>query len=314
MTTPPSIWAITAFFNPAGYRTKRSHFERFAAGLRRQGLALLVAALDRTDGQGELALDSADQILRVRSDAILWHKERLLNLALAALPPACDKVVWLDADVLFERDDWVAATAAALDDVPIVQPFSQACWLPQGATSAAGLEFAPGLGAGHFMPGMGRVMSRKTNHEEALASYFTHGHTGFAWAARRALLETTGFFDELILGGADTAMARAMYSAAPFHDIELSPALASSLQRWREAFHDQVRGRVGHIGGRLLHLWHGELQARRYTERAQILVEHNFDPRADIALDEQGCWRWASDKPELHGAVAAYFSSRREDG
>ncbi len=42
--------------------------------------------------------------------------------------------------------------------------------------------------------------------------------------------------------------------------------------------------------------------------------EFDFDPKADIALDHNGCWEWSSDKPELHRRVKQYFASRKEDG
>ena len=47
----------------------------------------------------------ADQVVRLRSSTVLWHKERLINLGLARLPDRCDKVAWLDGDLLFEEGD-----------------------------------------------------------------------------------------------------------------------------------------------------------------------------------------------------------------
>ena len=54
---------------------------------------------------------------------MLWQKERLLNLALAALPDRCDAVAWLDCDVVFEDDDWPARAVEALQRFPLIQPF-----------------------------------------------------------------------------------------------------------------------------------------------------------------------------------------------
>jgi hypothetical protein len=39
-----------------------------------------------------------------------------------------------------------------------------------------------------------------------------------------------------------------------------------------------------------------------------------LDPFTDIALDPHGCWRWNSDKRELHTFVRRYFESRNEVG
>lgn len=68
------------------------------------------------------------------------------------------------------------------------------------------------------------------------------------------------------------------------------------------------------LGGTLLHLWPGDLADRGYDVRYQGLRVYDFDPFSDVALDENGCWRWNSDKPELHQYVREYFERRREDG
>ena len=39
----------------------------------------------------------------------MWQKERLLNLAVAALPPGCTKVAGLDSDLVFRPRDWPGA-------------------------------------------------------------------------------------------------------------------------------------------------------------------------------------------------------------
>jgi len=74
-----------------------------------------------------------------------------------------------------------------------------------------------------------------------------------------------------------------------------------------------VKGRVGFVEGDLVHLWHGEVEHRRYHERWSEFGRFQFDPFRDIALDPNGVWRWNSDKREMHEYVRAYFASRMED-
>ena len=83
---------------------------------------------------------------------------------------------------------------------------------------------------------------------------------------------------------------------------------------WAHGFYEETQGKVGHIPGRMFHLWHGDFKDRQYTRRYDILTEHSFDPVKDITLDNQGLWKWTSDKPRLHKAVRDYFRSRYEDG
>ena len=64
----------------------------------------------------------------------------------------------------------------------------------------------------------------------------------------------------------------------------------------------------------MFHLWHGSLRNRAYKNRHEGLRQFDFDPSRDIALDDNGTWRWASDKPEMHAFVRDYLMSRREDG
>lgn len=35
------LWAVTTYYNPAGFRTKRANYERFAARLRAAGIPLI---------------------------------------------------------------------------------------------------------------------------------------------------------------------------------------------------------------------------------------------------------------------------------
>ncbi len=57
------------------------------------------------------------------------------------------------------------------------------------------------------------------------------------------------------------------------------------------------------------------MRNRRYGGgRYEGLRRFRFDPYEDIAIDEDGCWRWASDKPQMHQYIKEYFPSRREDG
>ena len=130
VSLPGTLWGLIAYFNPVGYASKLPNLRRFADRVRGQGLRVMVIELALDDQPFEVGDNLADRVLRVRTDAVLWQRERLLNLGLAALPDECDKVAWLDADILFENDDWVAQTSAGLEEFAIVQPFDTACWLP----------------------------------------------------------------------------------------------------------------------------------------------------------------------------------------
>jgi hypothetical protein len=301
------LWGITACFNPAGYRNKYDHLRRFASNVRRQGLKLVIVELCLRGAASVLQDDAADLVIRLRSDTILWHKERLLNIALSALPDCCDKVAWLDADLLFENAGWVRDTARLLDRYSIVQPFQFACWLPQNMAeiptgdSTNGTEIEVQAASAYAW-----LSSKDWNA--------VPGHPGFAWAARRSLLSKHGFYDRFILGGGDWVMSWAMFHSANLWQALLPSALENHLRTWSADFHADVQGSVYFTPGRLFHLWHGDKKNRRYLLRSVILREANFDPTTDITLDDAQCWRWSSDKPELHRKVEEYFRFRKEEG
>jgi hypothetical protein len=312
------IWAIAAFFNPAGYKGRKICFKTFRDSSKRQGLRLLVVELAFDDRAFEIEADDCERLVQIRSspDQILWQKERLLNVALAHLPDECDQIIWIDTDLIFENSRWVDETSRALEEHVVVQPFSSIALLPQGITSIEqaaiqGLDFAGGVLEGQKLSGFAFGFS--TNAWKELGEYTRHGHPGYAWAARRELFEATGFYDRMILGGADyfMAMAFAGHWAERFALLEASQS--DAMKQWFSQMGQKVARKIGYVEGTAYHLWHGDQVNRRYTERCEILKQHAFDPNLDIRIGRDGIWEWATFKPRLHREVRRYFWTRQED-
>jgi hypothetical protein len=306
------VWGITTCFNPAGYKNKIDHVRKFATGARRQGLKLLIVEAQFRNKDFVVPDDLADIVVHVQAQDILWLKERLINLGVRNLPARCDKVVWLDADVLFEDPVWVEKTAALLNRFIVVQPFSRAFLLEPG------FDFPLPYSSGDPKPRGVQGMAGGTAFEEAYSarSNQVRGHPGFAWAIRREALQKTDLYDRFICGGADSVVASAMYGVLPqdLLDNICAPRQRGHVLDWMQSFYAQVRGSVGWVEGNLFHLWHGSFKNRNYLMRHQEVLAADYDPLEDIALDDGGCWRWATNKPLLHSAVARYFIERKEEG
>ena len=60
------------------------------------------------------------------------------------------------------------------------------------------------------------------------------------------------------------------------------------------------------------HVARYKAENRQYAERMEGIAE--FDPLEDLALADNGTWRWNSNKQEMQEFVRRYFVSRREDG
>jgi hypothetical protein len=301
------LWAITAFFNPVGYRRKYANYRRFRDRL---GVPLLAIELGYRDGF-ELRDDDAEIVVRLRGRDVLWQKERLLNLAVQALPASCRKVAWLDCDILFDDPDWPERTSLALDRFALVQPYGRAFRTPPGWTCGDPLppEEAIRPAAALMASGMSVAACLDVPASHVGCSL------GYAWAAHVDLVKEHRLYDACIVGGGDGAMVRAAYgqSDAVVRLLSMNGARADHYRHWARRFREAVAGSVGSVEGTLFHLWHGETVNRRYRERQQELSAFGFDPADDIAIDHNGAWRWNSRKPAMHASVRAYFSSRRED-
>jgi len=240
----------------------------------------------------------------------MWQKERLLNLAIARLPASCTKVAWVDCHVIFVDGDWAEKTSKLLETFPVVQPFDRVIRLPRGHDAYRG--------EGDLWPGFVAVAQK---HPDLMIAgdFARHGHTGFAWAGRREVIQRHGLYDACISGSGDHMMAHAFCGdwGSPCIERILGPAMSAHrihFTKWCKAVYGDVRAKVGVTPGALLHLWHGEMDHRRYVLRNRELAGFGFDPAVDLKIGEEGVWEWGSDKGELHRWAVEYYPSRREDG
>jgi hypothetical protein len=303
------LWAITSYFNPARYQRRLVNYRVF----RRHLAVPLVAVELGSDRRFELGRDDADVLVQLAGRDPLWQKERLLNLALAALPAECTQVVWLDCDVLFANTAWPAQLSAALERFALVRPYTTPLNHGPAFRPAAG-DFAPLSGAARPLP---LEPTAILDHVPSCRQRPLPAKPwGRAYAASRALLADHGLYDACIIGGGDLAIALAACGLAEqaADALALTPPHRAHYLAWAGPFHAAVSGNVGRLDGALHHLWHGRRDDRRYGERHIDLAAHAFDPTRDLVRSSDGAWQWSGDKPALAALVADYFAARREDG
>ncbi len=300
------LWIVTAYFNPAGYRTRRLNHDLFAARIAESGLRLLT--VECALGEAQFALPASPDVLRVRARTVLWHKEHLLNLGIARLPPECQKVVWLDGDVIFDNAAWAVETSRLLDHHAVVQPFSRPLRMLEGLRRARDPQrrgFAATVATDRAAADSGEAMR--------------HGETGLAWAAQRRVLATAGLYDATIVGGGDHVMAHAFGGGWASGCIDQvvggeDTAYRRHADAWAATLPADAIGDVAYVDGTAFHLWHGNPEHRAYKARHERLRSFDYDPAADLRRGPDGCWEWASPKTEMHQWVTEYFARRREDG
>jgi len=306
------LWALTSYFNPAGYRRRRDNYRVF-----REQLELPLATIELSfDGRFQLGPQDAELLIQIRGRDVMWQKERLLNLAIGELPAHCTQVALLDCDVVFARADWAECVIRRLNQVPLVQPFATVHYpgpdVPWNSASA--------LDGGYTRPSVGSLVEQGAPMGQLLGHFPGRlpgiRSPGHALAARRDLLQQHGLFDAAIVGGGDTLLlAAALGHPHVLTTVHvMNEAYAAYYLAWARRFERDVRGRLGSVPGDLIHLWHGTMEDRRSPERYHALAAFDYNPAEDLAVDPSGAWRWNSDKPDMHAYLRDYFAIRNEDG
>jgi hypothetical protein len=300
---PGDLCVILSLFNMGRSAQKLRNFASCRSLLRASGLPVVV--VECAFGDDPWMLDAAPGVMRLRTHTVLWQKETLINRGLSIVPDRCRKVAWIDADILFQNADWAVIASECLDQMAVVQLADRVVRLPRGA--------------GHYN-GSGQVWetfaSVYLDDPNAMlpGDFGYHGHTGFGWAARRSVLEQAGLYTGCIAGGGDDVMAHCF--CGDWESLCLTRMMGAGTRwyhhavAWATKMYPLVRARLGVVPGVALHLWHGEIASRAYMLRHEVLRAADFDPNRDLEADENGCWRWASDKPPLHTALESYLRQR----
>ena len=304
---PKDLWVVSTYFDSEGYENKLRALRAYISVMERSGIPMLL--VEGSFGRRPFLLSESDRVLHVRCPSVMWQKERLLNFAIDHLPASCRKVAWLDTDIFFENPRWAVQTAKLLDDFPIVQPFDLALWLPKGATifHGRGIAWSGFAAVAHNHPGL--FLS---------GDFDRHGHTGYAWAARKDLIKRHSLYDRSIAGSGDHLMAHAMMgdlsSPCVTNSVGAANPFRDSFHAWARPFHQDVRSRVGFVRGAILHRWHGDRKKRSYYKRMVGLLARDYNPSLDVRVAPSGALEWTE-----HGAILGrwmkdYFTRRQEDG
>ncbi|NJM54582.1 MAG: hypothetical protein HC841_00420 [Verrucomicrobiae bacterium] len=125
---------VACHFNPAGFDNQIGNLTRWRNAIQHQTAGRpIVLAHARFPQSQSYSIFSGHEFTVCPFDAtdrnVLWQKERLLNLAIARLPPSVTKVAWVDADILFLDPDWAYRAEEMLDEHPVIQLFSTVHYL-----------------------------------------------------------------------------------------------------------------------------------------------------------------------------------------
>ena len=307
--TNDALWVITVYYNPCRFISRRSTYDTFINTMQVSGVNVIT--VECAFGNDPFVLPDSDTVIKIRSNSLLWQKERLINIGAAYLPERCRYVAWIDCDIILENKHWIEETCTLLaHDRTIVQLWQTCVRLERGDVLGAKPE---------SITSFAEVTTRDmtTLNQER---YDRHGHTGYAWAMRREIFDVIGLYEHAVSGSADHFMCHALYGHYGFcieNALKHDPTQIAHLKSWGDAFYAQIAGKLGVVNGNILHLWHGSQDRRDYFRRMWKITEYGYNPDTDLLALPGRPLEWqsgvATNKPELVAYFAKYFDSRKED-
>lgn len=300
---PKNFWCITTLFNPAKYQVFVNNYNIFSEKLQKQNVNLL--AIELAFGDEEFQLHG-ENVLHLRGNSIMWQKERLVNYGLSQLPPNCEYFAWLDCDIIFP-DNWVELTIQKLQKSNIIQLFKKIIYLPSGVTEYNNEKFMSVQGI------IWQKMIHKNWLERRKKKDLPFSSPGFAWAAKKDVFYDIGIYDKNIIGSGDTFLVDCYFDSWDIHGYaqKFNNFMKKDMMLWNNELRKKELT-FDYLPVDIYHLWHGNLRNRKYMERHDIVLKHQYDPEKDIKL-ENNVYEWVTDKKEMHEEIKSYFYSRNDD-
>ena len=226
------------------------------------------------DGTPELGFLNDKNITTINTPDLLWHKESILNKIISDLPKEFKYIFWIDADVIFTNLDWLTDGVKALQTSNIIQPFEYCVHLDENQTvptfnmNVVTQSKSPNRVNSKVWRSFSANFSDKINWESE--NYNEHGHVGFAWGARREILDAVPLYDRALIGGADHLICHAAAGQIPCSCITKSfTDNLDEINEWSRRFAYIINGKIGYVKGNLFHIWHGDIEKRQYLKRIQ---------------------------------------------
>ena len=266
---------VSCFYNPQNSPYRLLAFQKWYRSIRHLNHRV-IECLIGPDAKKQLP--DSPYISTIQTESLLWHKESLLNKVFSELPDDYRYIFWVDADVLFSNDRWLLDGVEALQTANIIQPFEYCIHMERN-------QLRPDFDVDAYRATVNDPARRHksmwrsfcANHLDGLSSdlnYDRHGHVGFAWAARREVLDKVPLYDKALIGGSDHILAHAAACQVPHPCI--SKSFTDNLEEvlaWSRAFCAACDGQVGYVPGDLYHIWHGDIANRQYLQRIKDFTE-----------------------------------------
>lgn len=230
---------------------------------------------------------------RIKSDSVLFHKERLCYLLEKKVPAKYTKLIFLDIDILFGDPEWYDNVSKALDMYDIVHPYETANWLD--LTYTKNLRQA-------------ETVVKAWDNGRRIGS---NCHVGFAWAFKREWYNAHGFFQYCVIGSGDSLSSMAWLKQSAFFvesDVNSKYEVPAYSEFLKSIFPSP---KISYVKGNIYHLYHGSLANRSYFDRHSIFKDVH-DIRSILEIEDTGLFKITD--PVIAQKVKEYFKNRNDDG
>ena len=238
--------------------------------------------------------------LQLKTDTPIWHKENMVNLGVTYLLPKNYKAfAWIDADIEFDSHSWALDTLKVLNGCKdIVQIFSHCVDMDKDETNL------------HIFNSFGYSFAKNKKYTIKGLDYW---HPGFAWAiTRKAYEKIGGLYDRGVMGSGDNIIALSLINKCK--NIT-NPKYSDDYNNSFLEYQQKVKAlRLGYIPGIIRHHYHGKKANRKYVERNEVIINHQYSPSIHVKYDEIGVLvPTESFSNEFKEDILKYFEERKED-
>ena len=294
------LHVIAVLTNPCHYERRCTLMQEFQKRFKNEEADVLLYIVEVVYGDEQFTCTDAlnPKHLQLRAGHTLWLKENMINLGVQTLlPPDWKAFAWIDSDLEFESLTWAMDTLKLLNGAfDIVQLFSHC--VDMNAQGEAMTNFSS----------FGYNYTKLKRYCGSGPNYY---HSGFAWAMTRKLFEKLGgLYENAILGSGDYVIASCTIDRAHKCIPLCSDGYTTNALEYQEKM---KYARLGYVPGVIRHHFHGSKKNRKYRERNQILIEHEYDPTVHLTKDSNGLIQLISQKARLQRDILEYFKERKED-
>jgi hypothetical protein len=224
------FWVITPFFNPAKYHSLLNNYFCFSENLKKQNINLLTVECAFNDDKFQIP--STENVVRLKSNSIMWQKERLINYGVEQLPSSCKYFAWVDCDIFFP-DGWDELAVKSLEKNDLIQLFKKIYHLKKGMINYDGTKVPAVQSVIWQYKIHSNWLNRRKNKDLSFSA------PGFAWAAKRdCFSHVGGVYDKNIVGSGDTFLVDCLLNSWEIHGFakKFTEPMKLHMNEWKEEF------------------------------------------------------------------------------